>query len=309
MRLIIMSKAIPDDKGADLGSFISSAEMDQRLSKSMPHYPRLVDALVRRKRLLRAAARWRERFVTQTALAEAIGSRQPAVARLELGKVDPKLSTMERYAAALGANFMWQIVNDNGRPVSKDFTWRSDVAYREALASMGADEEGLEVAAGPSSVGQQDRDETAQEIQNGPLEEAIARAQSQPDAVAEVSRHLSEATVFVLGRHLERVTTPGIYSGDELVYADFEVNGRQVHGLPVFTQLGQMVPALRNNTEWRSYSVLRVDGRELLENLGSDVTIVINPWAEQSFSIPQRHERSVAYTAEPIVEADQLVPA
>ena len=86
-----MSEHDAAEEGADLGGFITSAEMDQQLLRTVPHYARLVEAAVRRKRLLKATARWRERHTTQTALAETIGSRQPAVARLELGKVDPKL--------------------------------------------------------------------------------------------------------------------------------------------------------------------------------------------------------------------------
>lgn len=285
--------------GADLGNFITSAEMDRRLVATVPNYGRLVDALVRRKRLLRAAASWRERHATQTVLADAIGSRQPAVARLELGKVDPKLSTMERYAAALGANFVWQIVNDHGRPVSKDFTWRADVAFRESLPNAGA--------ADTSAASTKNAEP---EAKNRPLEEAITKAQQQqPSAVAEVARQLSDATVFVLGRRAERTATPGAYSDDDLVHDMFDVEGRQVCGLPVFTQLDLMIPALVQNRAWRSYSVLQIDGRELLENVGSDVTIVINPYAERSFNFPQRSDRSLAYTAEPIVAAAQLVPA
>jgi transcriptional regulator with XRE-family HTH domain len=120
------------EDGADLSGFLDSAEMDRQLVRAFPRLPRLVDAVVRRKRLLRAAASWRDHRKTQTDLAEAMGSKQPAVARLELGKVDPKLSTMERYAAALDANFLWQIVDDRGQPVSQDFTWEADVAYRRS---------------------------------------------------------------------------------------------------------------------------------------------------------------------------------
>jgi transcriptional regulator with XRE-family HTH domain len=293
-----MSKQSAVDDGADLGEFITSAEMDRHLVATVPNYARLVDALVRRKRLLRAAARWREHHATQAAVAEGIGSRQPAVARLELGKVDPKLSTMERYAAALGANFMWQIVNDHGRPVSKDFTWRADVAFRESAPTVGAFDTSGATA-----------EEVEAQVENGPLEEAIAEAQRKPGAVAEVARQLSEATVFVLGRRTERTATPGAYSDDDLVHDMFDVDGRQMYGLPVFTQLDQMIPALVQNRAWQSYSVLQIDGRELLENVGSHVTIVINPFAKRSFNFPQRSDRSLAYTAEPIVSAAQLVPA
>jgi DNA-binding XRE family transcriptional regulator len=40
--------------------------------------------------------------VSQAELARRIGTSQPAIARLEAGLADPKLSTLARYAAALG---------------------------------------------------------------------------------------------------------------------------------------------------------------------------------------------------------------
>lgn len=47
-----------------------------------------------------------ERGVTQTELAQRIGSTQPVIARLEAGGVDPKLSTMRRVFEQLGAEFI-----------------------------------------------------------------------------------------------------------------------------------------------------------------------------------------------------------
>ena len=38
-----------------------------------------------------------------------MGTSQSAVARLEAGDVDAKLSTVERYAAALGRRVEWRI--------------------------------------------------------------------------------------------------------------------------------------------------------------------------------------------------------
>ena len=73
-----MSEHDAIEEGADLGGFITSAEMDQQLLHTVPHYARLVEATVRRKRLLKATARRRERHTTQTALAETIGSRSHA---------------------------------------------------------------------------------------------------------------------------------------------------------------------------------------------------------------------------------------
>jgi DNA-binding XRE family transcriptional regulator len=56
--------------------------------------------------------------VSQMELARRIGTSQPAIARLEAGFADPKLSTLARYAAALGfeLHFSWQPVQE---PIGK----------------------------------------------------------------------------------------------------------------------------------------------------------------------------------------------
>lgn len=41
-----------------------------------------------------------------------MGTSQSAVARLESGDVDPKASTLARYAAALGRRIEWNLVED-----------------------------------------------------------------------------------------------------------------------------------------------------------------------------------------------------
>ena len=51
----------------------------------------------------------RERGLTQTEIAAHMGTSQSAVARLERGDVDPRLSTLERYAEAVGRTVDWKI--------------------------------------------------------------------------------------------------------------------------------------------------------------------------------------------------------
>ena len=222
---------------------------------------------------------------------------------------------MERYAAALGANFTWQIVNDKGRPVSKDFTWAADVAYRNSSPALATANNMADAATSAESAPSKPKDEKQQtkemqpETQNQPLEEAIARASWQPGAVAEIARQLSETTIFVLGRRSGRAASSGAYSNTELVRETFDLHGQRVYGLPVFTRLKLVIPALVRNPSWLSYSVLQIHGREVLENVPSDVAIVINPETEPNFHIPQRNDRSLAYTAEPVVPAANLVPA
>ena len=79
-----------------------------------PEFPGLVEAAIRRRELLRElGARREELGLTQTAVAAVMGTSQSAVARLESGDVDAKLSTVERYAAALGQRVEWRIAKAN----------------------------------------------------------------------------------------------------------------------------------------------------------------------------------------------------
>jgi DNA-binding XRE family transcriptional regulator len=75
-----------------------------------PEFPGLVDAAARRRELLRELGSRREVLgLTQTAVAAVMGTSQSAIARLERGDVDAKLSTVERYAAVLGQRIEWRI--------------------------------------------------------------------------------------------------------------------------------------------------------------------------------------------------------
>jgi predicted transcriptional regulator len=47
--------------------------------------------------------------VSQTEVAARMGTSQSAVARLESGDLDARLSTLERYAAAVGRTVDWQV--------------------------------------------------------------------------------------------------------------------------------------------------------------------------------------------------------
>jgi predicted transcriptional regulator len=60
----------------------------------------LTDALVERRVSL---------GLSQTEVAARMGTSQSAVARLESGDADIRLSTIERYAAALGHNLNWTL--------------------------------------------------------------------------------------------------------------------------------------------------------------------------------------------------------
>jgi predicted transcriptional regulator len=60
----------------------------------------LIDELVRARR---------ESELSQTDVAARMGTSQSAVARLESGELDARLSTLERYAGALGRAVDWQV--------------------------------------------------------------------------------------------------------------------------------------------------------------------------------------------------------
>ena len=83
--------------------------VDER-NKRNPEFPDLVEAALRRRQLLRELATRREKLgLSQTAVAARMGTSQSAVARLEAGDIDAKLSTVERFAAALGQRIEWRI--------------------------------------------------------------------------------------------------------------------------------------------------------------------------------------------------------
>lgn len=72
-----------------------------------------------RQRILRQLVGHRtRRGISQEAIAERMGTAQPAIARLEAGLSDPRLSTIERYAAALDADVEFTLIP---RGVRRDY--------------------------------------------------------------------------------------------------------------------------------------------------------------------------------------------
>jgi len=55
------------------------------------------------------AAQRRAAGLSQTEVAARMGTSQSAVARLEAGSTDVRTSTLERYAAAVGAEINWRL--------------------------------------------------------------------------------------------------------------------------------------------------------------------------------------------------------
>ena len=58
--------------------------------------------------LRRMSEQRRSAGLSQTEVAARMGTSQSAVARLETGEADVRVSTLERYAAAIGSQLAWQ---------------------------------------------------------------------------------------------------------------------------------------------------------------------------------------------------------
>jgi ribosome-binding protein aMBF1 (putative translation factor) len=85
--------------------------IDERITAN-PEFGALLDAAVRRRELLEELAAEREALgLSQTVVAARMHTSQSAVARLESAEVDAKLSTVERYAAALGKKINWELTD------------------------------------------------------------------------------------------------------------------------------------------------------------------------------------------------------
>jgi len=88
----------------------SDGQMDDFLDETIasrtaanPAFPRLVAAAARRRELVRELVALRtSRGLSQTAVAARMSTSQPVVARLEAGDLDSRISTLERYADAVG---------------------------------------------------------------------------------------------------------------------------------------------------------------------------------------------------------------
>ncbi|WP_214371017.1 helix-turn-helix domain-containing protein [Pseudonocardia sp. H11422] len=73
-------------------------------------FPGLQDLAGRRRELIEELVKARrEHGLSQTEIAARMGTSQSAVARLERGELDARLSTVERYAAAVGHAVDWQL--------------------------------------------------------------------------------------------------------------------------------------------------------------------------------------------------------
>jgi predicted transcriptional regulator len=73
-------------------------------------FPGLEGMAARRRAVIEELAESRRASgLSQTEIAARMGTSQSAVARLESGELDARMSTLERYAAAVGHTVDWQV--------------------------------------------------------------------------------------------------------------------------------------------------------------------------------------------------------
>ncbi|HWB72673.1 MAG TPA: helix-turn-helix transcriptional regulator [Egibacteraceae bacterium] len=87
--------------------------MNGREHRQLSPFPGFHEIAQRRRRVIAelVAAR-QERGLSQTVVAGRMGTSQSVIARLESGDNDVRLSTLERYAAAIGRRLDWGLRAD-----------------------------------------------------------------------------------------------------------------------------------------------------------------------------------------------------
>jgi len=75
-----------------------------------PAFPAMVDEALASRELLRELIQARvDQGLSQTVVAARMGSSQSVVARIERGDRDVRVSTLARYAAAVGRRITWSV--------------------------------------------------------------------------------------------------------------------------------------------------------------------------------------------------------
>jgi DNA-binding XRE family transcriptional regulator len=78
--------------------------------EGLPVLPGFREMALRRRRMLADLTQARRAAgLSQTEVAARMGTSQSSVARLEAGLADVRVSTLERYAAAIGSQLSWRL--------------------------------------------------------------------------------------------------------------------------------------------------------------------------------------------------------
>jgi ribosome-binding protein aMBF1 (putative translation factor) len=97
-------------KDTDMADFLDETIASRTVAN--PAFPRLVAAAARRRGLVRDLVALRTSMgLSQTAVAARMGTSQPVVARLEAGDLDSRISTLERYADAVGVELEMRLTD------------------------------------------------------------------------------------------------------------------------------------------------------------------------------------------------------
>lgn len=141
-----------------------------------------------------------------------------------------------------------------------------------------------------------------------PVEDAIRTAAAMPDPVSAVREALMHVNVFAVGSPAGDVApeASGGTESDIVTYAIEDDDGQGGVMLPVFTRVDVLRSALIRNTDWQSLAILQLNGKELIQNVDPDVTIVVNPWSDREFRVPPTGRRTFI-AEQPIVAASELV--
>lgn len=87
--------------------------------------------------------------------------------------------------------------------------------------------------------------------------------------------------VYALGQQVNELGEAP--SSDLLHFTIDSDDGTELTMLPIFTRADTMRTALLRNPEWQEFSVLEINGRALLDNIDTDVNVVVNPWTPAEF--------------------------
>ncbi len=96
-----------EDEGPD-----ALDELIAEFTAKDPNFPRMVEEAMVRQTLMHVLIQERKRQrVTQKILAARMQTKQSTLARMEQGQRDPRISTLQRYAASLGKRLEWQLID------------------------------------------------------------------------------------------------------------------------------------------------------------------------------------------------------
>jgi DNA-binding phage protein len=106
---VVTEHAAPLEDVDDGPDFLD--ELTDELTRKDPTFPALADAAYNRLLLMRRLGQLRrEAGLSQTAVAARMGTSQAQLARLEMAESDPRMSTLDRFAIALGYRLEWSLV-------------------------------------------------------------------------------------------------------------------------------------------------------------------------------------------------------